>query len=61
MFLVWLFFCTESSKCPGIVSRYIFKPLHTIPVAPMITDMTFLHRDFYILISLQLPFYYTPI
>jgi hypothetical protein len=30
-------FCKESIECcPGIVSRYIFKHLLTIPVAPMI-------------------------
>jgi hypothetical protein len=32
-------FCRESVECfPGIVSRYFFSPLVTIPVAPMITD-----------------------
>jgi hypothetical protein len=34
-------FCRESTECfPGIVSRYFFSPLVTIPVAPMITGMT---------------------
>jgi hypothetical protein len=41
-------FCRESVECfPGIVSRYFFSPLVTIPVAPMITGMT-KHFMFYI-------------
>jgi len=38
--LVHLFFCTESTECfPGIVSRYIFSPLVTILVIPIITGI----------------------
>jgi hypothetical protein len=49
MFLVWQFFCKESTECcPGIVSRYFCKLLLTIPVAPMITGMT-KHLMFHIL------------
>jgi hypothetical protein len=41
MFPVQLFFCRESMEClPGIVSRYFFSPLVTIPVVPMTTGMT---------------------
>jgi hypothetical protein len=59
-------FCRESIECcPGIVYRYIYKHLPTIPVAPVITGMTkhscytfgeFLYLDFYILIYSQPPF-----
>jgi hypothetical protein len=41
-------FCRESIECsPGIVSRYSFSPLVTIPVASVITGMT-KHFIFYI-------------
>jgi hypothetical protein len=34
-------FCRESTECfPGIVYRYFFNLLVTIPVAPMIASMT---------------------
>ena len=47
-------FCSESIECfPGIVSKFFFKFLVTIPVAPIITG-TIVHFRFQILLLLLL-------
>ena len=52
-------FCSESIECfPGIVSRFFFKLLVTIPVAPIITG-TIVHFRFHIrCISIHKLLYY---
>jgi hypothetical protein len=58
MFPGWLFSCGESMEClPGILPRYVLKPLSIAPVAPVTTGITehfmlhirciFMHRFLY--------------
>ena len=45
-------FCSESVECfPGIVSKFFFKLLVTIPVAPIITGII-VHFRFHIIITI---------
>jgi len=58
VFSTAVFFCVENLLI-GIVYRYIFCPLLTVPVVPVFTGMTYftvhiVYSDFYILISFQL-------